>query len=89
MVLVNCRVGVTGAFNAGGFLQGSVANPVMKGEAAVFPNYIAFLENFAIPNADLFSNLVAWGEILVGLGLILGVLTSAAAFFGVVMNLSF
>lgn len=80
---------VTGDFNAGGFLQGSVANPVMKGEAAVYPNFVAFLEKFAIPNADLFSHLVAWGEVLVGLGLILGVLTSAAAFFGVMMNMSF
>ena len=80
---------VTGDFNAGGYLQGSVANPVMNGEAIKYPNYVAFLENFAIPNADLFSVVVAWGEVLVGLGLILGVLTSAAAFFGVVMNMSF
>ncbi|MFC0562142.1 DoxX family protein [Halalkalibacter alkalisediminis] len=80
---------VTGEFNAGGFLQGSVANPVMKGEAALYPNYIAFLENFAIPNSEIISFMVAWGEVLVGLGLILGVLTSAAAFFGVVMNMSF
>ncbi len=33
--------------------------------------------------------MVAWGEVLVGLGLILGVFTSAAAFFGVMMNFSF
>ncbi|GAE27264.1 D-tyrosyl-tRNA deacylase [Halalkalibacter wakoensis JCM 9140] len=80
---------VTGDFNAGGYLQGSVANPVMSGEALVYPNYVAFLESIAIPNADLFSFVVAWGEVLVGLGLILGVFTSAAAFFGVVMNMSF
>ncbi|MBP3952999.1 DoxX family protein [Bacillus suaedae] len=80
---------VTGEFNAGGFLQGAVANPVVKGEDVVYPTYVAFLENFAIPNADLFSILVAWGEVLVGLGLILGVFTSVAAFFGVVMNMSF
>ncbi|WP_062051003.1 DoxX family protein [Bacillus sp. JCM 19034] len=80
---------VIGEFNAGGFLQGSVANPVMKGEEVIYPAYVAFLENFAIPNADVFSVVVAWGEVLVGLGLILGVLTSAAAFFGVVMNMSF
>ncbi|ARK28640.1 DoxX family protein [Halalkalibacter krulwichiae] len=80
---------VTGEFNAGGFLQGAVANPVLKGEELIYPNYVAFLESFAIPNAELFSIVVAWGEVLVGLGLILGVLTSAAAFFGVVMNISF
>ncbi|WP_332696805.1 DoxX family protein [Halalkalibacter lacteus] len=54
-----------------------------------YPNYVAFLENVAIPNADVFSVIVAWGEVLVGLGLIVGVFTSAAAFFGVVMNMSF
>ncbi|OIJ21455.1 Crp/Fnr family transcriptional regulator [Anaerobacillus alkalidiazotrophicus] len=76
-------------FNAAGYLNGSVNNPVMSGESLVYPNYVAFLENVAIPNADLFSFMVAWGEFLVGLGLILGVLTTAAAFFGVVMNFSF
>ncbi|GAE32487.1 DoxX family membrane protein [Halalkalibacter hemicellulosilyticus] len=80
---------VTGDFHAGGYLQGSVANPVMSGEEVVYPTYVAFLESFAIPNADVFSVVVAWGELLVGLGLLLGVLTSAAAFFGVVMNMSF
>ncbi|WP_209125091.1 DoxX family protein [Alkalihalobacillus sp. BA299] len=80
---------ITGGFNAGGFLQGSVANPVIKGEALLYPNYVAFLEKFAIPHADIFSVMVAWGEFLVGLGLILGVLTSAAAFFGVMMNFAF
>ncbi|MHC0039539.1 Crp/Fnr family transcriptional regulator, partial [Pseudoneobacillus sp. C159] len=33
--------------------------------------------------------LIPWGEFLVGLGLILGCLTTAAAFFAVVMNFSF
>lgn len=80
---------ITGDFHAGGYLQGSVANPVLQGEALVYPNYVAFLEKFAIPNADLFSTMVAWGEFLVGLGLILGVFTSAAAFFGVMMNFAF
>lgn len=80
---------VTGGFHAGGFLQGAVANPVVKGEELVYPTFVAFLEKFAIPNADLFSVMVAWGELLVGLGLILGVFTSVATFFGVVMNFSF
>ncbi|MBM4765415.1 DoxX family protein [Bacillus sp. B15-48] len=80
---------ITGGFNAGGFLQGAVANPVMKGEALVYPGWVSFLESFAIPNAGLFSFLVAWGEFLVGLGLILGCLTTAAAFFALVMNFSF
>ncbi|WP_096201943.1 DoxX family protein [Bacillus sp. FJAT-45350] len=80
---------VMGDFNAGGYLNGSIANPVMSGEQLVYPTYVAFLERFALPNAELFSVMVAWGEVLVGLGLILGVFTSAAAFFGVMMNFAF
>ena len=33
--------------------------------------------------------LIAWGEFLVGLGLILGALTGFAAFFGALMNFNF
>ncbi|WP_026673575.1 DoxX family membrane protein [Alkalihalobacterium bogoriense] len=80
---------VTGDFNAAGYLQGAAANPVMQGEAVVYPTYVAFLQNFAIPNAELFSFMVAWGELLVGLGLLLGILTTPAAFFGVMMNFAF
>lgn len=76
-------------FNATGYLNGAVNNPVVSQGEVVYPTYVAFLENFALPNAGLFSFMVAWGEVLVGLGLILGVLTTYAAFFGVVMNFAF
>jgi thiosulfate dehydrogenase (quinone) large subunit len=36
-----------------------------------------------------FGPLIAIGEVLVGIGLILGALTGIAAFFGLVMNMSF
>ncbi|ADU28870.1 DoxX family membrane protein [Evansella cellulosilytica] len=77
---------VTGGFDAGGYLNGVVANETV---AATYPTYHAFIENFALPFAGTFSFMVAWGELLVGLGLILGVLTTAAAFFGIVMNFAF
>jgi thiosulfate dehydrogenase (quinone) large subunit len=51
--------------------------------------YAGFLENAVIPNAALFSYLVTFGEILVGLGLIAGPFTGIAAFFGGFMNASF
>jgi thiosulfate dehydrogenase (quinone) large subunit len=76
-------------FNAGGFLMNAINNPVAKGEVLVYPTYVSFLENFAVPNAGLFSILVSWGEFLVGLGLLLGALTPWAAFFAVVMNFAF
>ncbi|MFE8695879.1 DoxX family membrane protein [Cytobacillus sp. FJAT-53684] len=79
---------VADGFDASGFLQGAVAkasgeNPAVQGWWA------SFLEGVAVPNAGLFSFLVAWGELLVGLGLILGCLTTAAAFFGMMMNFAF
>jgi thiosulfate dehydrogenase (quinone) large subunit len=80
---------ITGGFDASGFLNGAVANPVKGPDGIVYGGWVSFLESFAIPNADLFNVLVPWGEFLVGLGLILGCLTTAAAFFGVVMNFSF
>ncbi|GIN06078.1 MULTISPECIES: DoxX family protein [Shouchella] len=80
---------VTGGFDASGFLEAAVANPVMKGEGLAFPLYHAFLENVALPNAGLFSFFVMWGEIFVGIGLIVGLLTRSAAFFGSTMNMSF
>ena len=48
-----------------------------------------FVENAVLPNAKVFGFIVAYGELLVGLGLILGLLTGIAAFFGGIMNVSF
>ncbi|RKL67882.1 Crp/Fnr family transcriptional regulator [Salipaludibacillus neizhouensis] len=77
---------VTGEFNAAGFLMGAINNETV---IEYYPTFHAFLENFAIPNAEMFSVMVAWGELLVGLGLIFGVLTTTAAFFGIMMNFAF
>ncbi|NYE03442.1 thiosulfate dehydrogenase [quinone] large subunit [Bacillus niacini] len=51
--------------------------------------YVSFLENFALPNIYVFNFIVPWGELLIGLGLMIGCLTTAAMFFGLVMNFSF
>lgn len=51
--------------------------------------YAWFLQNVVLPNAGVFAYLITFGEILVGLGLIVGCLTGIAAFFGLVMNLNF
>ncbi|WP_066315885.1 DoxX family membrane protein [Bacillus sp. FJAT-29814] len=81
---------ITGGFDAGGYLKGAVANPVKGPDGSmVYGWYIEFLKGFAIPKVDLFNVLIPWGELLVGLGLLLGCLTTAAMFFGLVMNFSF
>jgi thiosulfate dehydrogenase [quinone] large subunit len=51
--------------------------------------YAAFLNQIVLPNAVLFSYIITFGELLVGLGLILGALTGIAAFFGLVMNINY
>lgn len=54
------------------------------------PNwYAAFLQAVVVPNAVVFAYMVAFGEILVGLGLIAGCLTGLAAFFGLLLNVNF
>lgn len=51
--------------------------------------YVFFLKSIVLPQAAVFSYLVTFGEILVSMGLIFGVLTGIAAFFGLFMNLNF
>jgi thiosulfate dehydrogenase (quinone) large subunit len=80
----------SGAFDASGFIQGAIANPVKGPDGGVvYGWYVDFLQSVALPNIDLFNVLVPWGELLVGLGLMLGCLTTAAMFFGLVMNFAF
>lgn len=81
---------ITGGFDASGFLKGATANPVKGPDGSiVYSTYVSFLEHFALPNAHIFKVLVPWGESLVGLGLILGCLTTTAMFFALVMNFSY
>jgi len=77
--------------NAGAGLTGFVNGAIGKAEAGkdVTGWYASFLENAVLPHAKVFSYVVAFGELLVGLGLILGLLTGVAAFFGAFMNASF
>ncbi|WP_020617836.1 DoxX family membrane protein [Paenibacillus daejeonensis] len=70
-----------------GFVNGALAKAEEGGEVTGW--YAWFLENAVLPNAKLFSFFVAYGEVLVGLGLILGLLTGIAAFFGGLMNVTF
>ena len=71
-----------------GFAHSGIAQAT-GAHAAVQGWYAWFLQNVVIPGSGVFSYLVTFGEVLVGLGLILGVLTGIAAFFGVFMNMNF
>ncbi len=55
----------------------------------VYGWYGSFLQSVVLPNAAVFSYIIAFGEVLVGLGLIFGLFTGIAAFFGGMMNASY
>jgi thiosulfate dehydrogenase [quinone] large subunit len=82
---------LTGGFDATGFIKGAVTKPVIDKATneLIYPTFTAFLEHFALPNATLFNVVIPLGELLVGLGLIVGALTTTAAFFGLLMNFMF
>ena len=73
---------ITGFFN-GAIAKAGGAHP------AVSDWYSSFLSSVALPNATFFSYLITYGEILVGIALILGIFTGIAAFSGAFMNLNF
>jgi thiosulfate dehydrogenase (quinone) large subunit len=77
-----------GQFDASGFLQGALAKATGE-HPAVQGWWVVFLENVAIPNVEIFNTLVPWGELLVGLGLLIGCFTKTAVFFGIAMNFSY
>lgn len=54
-----------------------------------FAFYRSFIESVVLPNRELFAALVSWGELAVGIGLVLGLATRYAAFVGAFMVLNF
>ena len=81
-------VGAKAGTGLTGFLQGAIskaggAHPV------VATWYASFLKGFVLPHAHIFSYMVAGGETLVGVAMILGVVTGVAAFFGCFMNMNY
>jgi thiosulfate dehydrogenase (quinone) large subunit len=51
--------------------------------------YANFLKTFVLPHAAVWAYAITFGELLVGVGLIVGALTGIAAFFGVFMNMNY
>ncbi len=70
-------------FAHGAMAQANGPNPAVQGW------YAWILQSVVIPGSGFFSYLVTFGEIFVGIGLIIGILTGIAAFFGVFMNMNF
>lgn len=81
-------VGVNSGKSLAGFIQGALskttgAHPDVQGW------YASFLQYGVLPHASFWSHVVTYGEILVGVALILGLFTGIAAFFGLFMNFNF
>ncbi|OGG41143.1 hypothetical protein A2118_03665 [Candidatus Kaiserbacteria bacterium GWA2_50_9] len=77
---------------AGAALQGFVQGALSKTVGAhpdVYMWYASFLQSIVLPNAMVWSNAVVLGELAIGLGLIVGLCTRAAAFFAFFMAFNF
>lgn len=72
-----------------GFLKGAIAKSTEGAHPEVPHWYHQLAEQVLLPNAEVFGILVSYGEVLVGIALVLGFLTRIAAIGGVTMNLAF
>lgn len=83
-------VGAEAGTAIAGYWQHAVAIPEEGRPAITYDWYRQFLQ-FLLDNgaASWMTYLITFGEIAVGIGLILGILTGFAAFFGSLMNMSF
>ena len=72
------------------YWERAVAIPEQGRPAISYDWYRDFLNVLLANNShEWFAKVVAWGELLVGVGLIVGGLVGFAAFFGALMNMSF
>lgn len=88
------KVGEAGWTGGGAALQGYWERAVMipeTGRAAIsFDWYRSFLQSLLDAEAyTWFAPLIAYGEVLVGIALIIGAFVGFAAFFGALMNFNF
>jgi thiosulfate dehydrogenase (quinone) large subunit len=73
-----------------GYWTNAVAIPETGRPAIAFDWYRSFLQSMLDAEAyTWFAPLVAYGELLVGIGLVIGAFTGIAAFFGAMMNWNF
>ncbi len=71
-----------------GFIQGALTKTV-GAHPDVYQWYASFLQSTVLPHLVIWSNAVVFGELAIGLGLIVGLCTRTAAFFAFFMALNF
>ena len=74
-----------------GYWKGAVAVPAPPARAAITYDWFRSFLQFLIDNntSVWFAKVITFGEIAIGLGLILGAFVGVAAFFGALMNMNF
>lgn len=77
--------------NSAAFLppNGAFAAYLARGIPATAGPYHDFLANVVSPNAALFAELVRFGELLIGISLVLGLFSRVGALFGVLLPLNY
>ena len=83
LVLAEYKVFGTG-FTLHGEFEESIRGFLQQG---AFPWMMPILRNLVLPHARICAFLTAYGELLIGLGLMFGVLTRVASVFGIVLML--
>ena len=72
-----------------GKTAGTALSGFIKSTHDVSPWYHWFLYNAVLPHVHNWSFVVAYGELFVGIGLLLGAFTFLSAFFGFFMNMNY
>ncbi len=62
---------------------------IQRGLATTTGPYRDFLANIVAPNAGVFAELVRFGELFVGISLVLGLFSRVGGFFGIVLTLDY
>ncbi len=81
--------GVAKLLNPNFFGPDGMANMLTQRTSGTTGPYHDFLQNVVLPNAGLFSHLVAWGETLTGVSLLLGLLTRVGGVVGMFLALNY
>ena len=94
IVLLRVYTGVFFAYHGFGKLRSDdfasgLANFLSNNLEATFSFYRPFVESVILPSKEIFAVLVAWGELAIGLALILGLATRYAAFVGAFLVLNY
>ena len=77
-----------GKISGGDFANGMTGFLTSRLESS-FPFYRPFIETVVLPNSGIFAAMVAWGELFIGLALIVGLATRYAAVAGAFLVANF